>query len=709
MSGDIQSLIDSLVKDVERHQDLYYKRAMPEISDMEYDAMFNRLLELEKKYPQYARQDSPTKRVGSDLDNKFPEVSHPVPMLSLDKLYVPEELEEWVGKIERDNEEELSLLVEEKVDGSTIVLHYEAGFLVRAVTRGDGYTGNDITENVRTIRDIPLSLPEPVTAVFRGEIYINIDDFNALNKDKENIYANPRNFSAGCLRRKKSSEVSGIPLRSFVYEWFSGKRQEGGPGPGSAVPPDGGHSGLHIEVLHRMTQLGFNVWPDIGFFSSPLVQEKYEEMFKAHPGWVRRSLNDISDYIDRKMGKRESLGYEIDGLVVKVNDYKTRIKMGHTSHHPRWAIAFKFKAPQAVSKIQCIETQVGRTGRVTPVARIEPVRISGSTVSNVTLHNQDYCTSLDIAVGDVVAVSRRGDVIPAVEEVLEKNEKGNKTYLINRNCPSCGTALVPDGAHIFCPNSNCPARVFGRISFFTSRGQMDIENLGSETIKRLMELGLIADIPDIYYFDPDALLGVEGFGEKKIQLIKDGIKRSKKKPYDVVLASLGLDDIGPKAVELLIDDGYGSIDVLLDAAGQKNMEIFTGIHGIGPRTAEKIIHQLNDPAVQNMIRKLKAAGLNFSYERGRDEAVRQVFSGEVWCVTGSFENFKPRELAMEEVKKRGGRVTSNITGKTTHLLAGINPGGKLAKAKKSGALVVVEEEFLKRIGNYAAPSGEKQQ
>jgi DNA ligase (NAD+) len=674
MSRDIQSLIDSLVKDVERHQVLYYKKVMPEISDMEYDAIFNRLLELEKKYPQYVRPDSPTKRVGSDLDNEFPEVSHRVPMLSLDKLYVPEELEEWIDKIERDNKEELSLVVEEKVDGSTIVLHYEAGFLVRAVTRGDGYTGNDITENVRTIRDIPLSLPEPVTSVFRGEIYINIDDFNTLNKDKDNIYANPRNFSAGCLRRKKSIEVSGIPLRSFIYEWFSGNIQEEGPGPESAVPSDGRHSGLHIEALHRMAQMGFNVWPDIGFFSNHRIQEKYDNIYKDHPGWIRGSFNDISDYIDRKLEKRESLGYEIDGLVIKVNDYRKRSKMGHTSHHPRWAIAFKFKAPQAVSRIQSIETQVGRTGRVTPVARIEPVRISGSTVSNVTLHNQDYISSLDIAVGDVVAVSRRGDVIPAVEEVIEKNENGNKTYLINQTCPSCGTALVPDGAHIFCPNNDCQARVFGRISFFTSRGQMDMENLGSEPVKRLMVLGLIADVPDIYYFDPNALLGVEGFGERKIQLIKDGIEASKKKPYDVVLASLGLDDIGPKAVELLIDNGYYSIDDLLDAAEQKNPEIFTGIHGIGPKTAEKI-------------------------ERGNDEAVPEIFSGEVWCVTGSFENFKPRELAMEEVKKRGGRVTSSVTGKTTHLLAGINPGGKLAKAKKSGVLVVGEEEFLKRIGN----------
>jgi DNA ligase (NAD+) len=686
--GDIKNLIDSLVASVERHQDLYYKKAMPEISDAEYDALFDRLLELESKYPQYARPDSPTKRVGSDLDNEFPEISHPAPMLSLDKVYQQKELEEWIKKIGRDSPDEPALVVEEKVDGSTIVLHYENGYLVRAVTRGDGYTGNDITENVRTIRDIPLSLKEPVTSVFRGEIYINIDDFTSLNRDQNNIYANPRNFSAGCLRRKKSIEVAAVPLRSFVYEWI----------PAGVVSADGEDTGLHLEVLHRMTQLGFNVWQDIGFFSNT-PEKEYDEIFQNHPGWFQGSLNDISGFIDRRMEKRDSLGYEIDGFVVKVNNYRTRSLLGHTSHHPRWAIAFKFEAPQAVSKILSIETQVGRTGRITPVARIEPVKISGSTVSNVTLHNQDYITSLDIAVGDMVSVSRRGDVIPAVEEVIEKNEHGNKSYLISKTCPSCGTDLVPDGAHIFCPNILCPARVFGRISFFTSRGQMDMENLGSETVKRLIELGLISDIPDIYFFDPDELLGVEGFAEKKIQLIKEGVQKSKGKPYIVVLASLGLDDIGPKVVELLIDSGYRSIEGLIEAARQKNPDVFTGIHGIGPKTAEKIIYQLNDPFILNMIEKLKTAGLNFVAQSEPKESIPQVFSGEVWCVTGSFEHFKPRELAMEEVKKRGGTVTSSVTGKTTHLLAGKNPGSKLDKALKFGASVVSEEKFLERLEN----------
>ena len=679
---EIKKLIESLTEKVKRHQDLYYKMAEPEITDREYDALFDELLDLEKKYPEYAHPDSPSKRVGSDLDNDFPEVIHPFPMLSLDKVYNKDGLEEWIGKLSRDADNVLTFIIEEKVDGSTIVLHYEEGVLSRAVTRGDGYVGNDITENVRTIRDIPLRLPQPLTSFFRGEIYIDIDDFNALNKDMDNIYANPRNFSAGSLRRKKSIEVAKIPLRSYIYEGFLGEE----------------HAREHIEVLHRLSELGFRVGNDIGVFLFSEAGSRYREIFQKHTGWVYGTVNDIDDFISSKMEMRAALGYEIDGFVVKINDYETRERLGHTSHHPRWAIAFKFEAPQAVSRIISIEAQVGRTGRITPVARIEPVRISGSTISNVTLHNQDYITSLDIAVGDSVAVSRRGDVIPAVEEVLEKNKEGNKTYLLNPACPTCGIDLIQDGAHHFCPNNDCPARIFGRISFFTGRSQMDIENLGSETVKRLIDLGLIHDIPDIYSFNPDDLLGEEGFAEKKVFLIKEGIEESKKQPYSVVLSSLGLDEIGPKVVELLIGDGYDSIDKLLDAARENNIDIFTRIQGIGPKTAERIVRQLSSLSVLGMIGRLRNAGLNFSYKNkeGQKE-LPQGFTGEVWCVTGSFEHFKPRELTMEEVKKRGGRVTSRVTGKTTHLLVGENPGGKLADARKFGTKIVYEGDFMKRL------------
>ncbi|RKY01689.1 MAG: DNA ligase (NAD(+)) LigA, partial [Spirochaetes bacterium] len=459
----VKKRIEYLVNEVRRHQDLYYKKAQPEISDREYDALFDELLKLERRYPDLALPDSPTKRVGSDLDNEFPEVRHPFPMLSLDKVYTIDELESWIEKSRNDTGYDISFTVEEKIDGSTIVLHYENGILVRAVTRGDGFVGNDITENVRTIKDIPLRLSEPVTSIFRGEIYIDRKDFEKLNSQFDSIYANPRNFAAGSLRRKKSSEVAKIPLKSYVYEGFYGD---------VSIKE-------HLKVLHKLTELGFRVFDDVGYFSSTIKKE-YDNIFKKHTGWVRGTYRDIDNFIIRMKEVRDKLPYDIDGLVVKINEYPIRDKLGYTAHHPRWAMAFKFEAPQAVSEILDIDVQVGRTGRITPVARIKPVWIAGTTVSNVTLHNQDYINSLDVAIGDVVAVSRHGDVIPAVDEVIEKNDKGNKTFKLPDTCPVCGTPLIQDGAHLFCPNRNCPARIYGRISFFVGKGQMDIENLGPE-------------------------------------------------------------------------------------------------------------------------------------------------------------------------------------------------------------------------------------
>ena len=672
-----------LLSEVRRHQDLYYKDAKPEIDDRAYDALFDELQDLEKRFPEFASPDSPSRRVGSDLDNDFPEVAHPFPMLSLEKVYNAHDLQEWIGKTEKTAGGTVSFVVEEKVDGSTIVLHYREGLLERAVTRGDGYVGNDITENVCTIRDIPLRLSEPVSSVFRGEIYIEKQDFESFNEAMGSIYANPRNFAAGNLRRKHSRDVASIPLRAFVYE-------------GLGNESDGQQ---HIHVLHRLAGLGFRVGDTVGFFSHDFLHASYGPVFESH-AWERDDLQRLPSFIRAHMERRESLPYEIDGYVVKVNEYEKRQGLGHTAHHPRWAMAYKFEAPQAVSVIESIEVQVGRTGRVTPVARIKPVWIAGSTVSNVTLHNQDYIDGLGAAVGDDVSVSKRGDVIPAIEDVLEKNSDGSRTYRIPDSCPVCSTQLVRDGAHHFCPNIACPSRVFGRIAFFTSRGQMDIENLGSETVRVLLDLGLIRDIPDIYTFNPKDLMEVEGFGEKKVELLTEGIERSKRQPFSVVLTSLGLDEVGPRIAELLIDNGYDSIDKLVEAARLKKAELFTRIQGIGPKTAQKLIDQLNDSFFLDMINRLKRAGLQFQKEAvSRRERYPQVFQGQVWCVTGSFNRFKPRERAMEEVKRRGGRVVLNVTGSTSHLLVGENPGSKYDKAVRLGIKVVHEDDFINLLQN----------
>jgi DNA ligase (NAD+) len=390
------------------------------------------------------------------------------------------------------------------------------------------------------------------------------------------------------------------------------------------------------------------------------------------------------------------LPYDIDGLVVKVNELPARETLGFTGHHPRWALAFKFEAPEAESVVERIEVQVGRTGRITPVARIRPVRLSGSTIANATLHNQDYVDLLELAIGDRVSISKRGDVIPAVERVVEKNELGNSTWKMPPSCPSCRTGLVAQGAHHFCPNPACPDQVRGRLRFFVGRDQMDIENVGPETLETLIQQGLVRDVQDLYSFDPGALLDLPGFGEKKVELIRAGIAASKRRPFRRVLVALGIPELGQKAVELLVEAGFRDIDSLLALADRGDPAPLLAIHGVGERTAEVLLRELSRPEVRGRIEALRRAGLVMA-EKARKTPSGGPFHNQVWCVTGSFQRFKPRDLAMEEVKKRGGKVSASVTSKTTHLLAGENPGSKLDKAKELGVQVVTEAEFLRLL------------
>ncbi len=389
-----------------------------------------------------------------------------------------------------------------------------------------------------------------------------------------------------------------------------------------------------------------------------------------------------------------SLPYEIDGLVVKVNEISAREELGYTGHHPRWAIAYKFESAAGITVLKDIDVQVGRTGRITPVGRVEPVLIGGSTVSNVTLHNEEYINMLELAPGDTVAVSKRGDVIPAVEKVVEKGENSLAVWHFPANCPSCGTALSKKGAHHFCTNRDCPDQIRGRIFFFIGKGQMDIENFGPETVDFLIKKGLIQDTPDIFTADYETLAEEKGFGEKKIKLIRDGIKKSLDNSFVTVLTSLGIPDLGRKASELLIEAGFYNIDKLTEAAKEGNSEVFTSIHGIGERTADVIIEALSDPAMLERIEALKQAGLCFEADPAETSPAEGIFSGQSWCITGSFENYKPREAALEEIKKRGGKTVGQVTGNTTHLLCGAGGGSKKTKAEKLGVKIVSEQEFL---------------
>ncbi len=677
--------INELTTKLNKYQDEYYRLSQPSVSDIEYDHLFDKLQKLEKEYPELVNHDSPTKRVGSELSQEFPEAEHTIPVLSLDKCYLYEDLEKWIGRLRKDSEESISFILEEKIDGASIVLYYEKGELVRAVTRGNGYIGNDITGNVKTIKSIPLKLRKPIDLAVRGEIFLPKKLFENLNSKMQVPYANPRNLAAGTLRRKKSSEAARVPLDIFIYEGYFEN------------PYD-----THMEILNELNELGFKLNYRMGYFTDN-EQKKNLKIIKLINGPI--AISNVKEFIEKESKERSQLSYEIDGLVLKVNEIQLREKLGNTGHHPRWAIAYKFESPTGITKVKEITVQIGRTGRVTPVARVEPVLISGSTISNITLHNQEYINILELSVEDTVEVSKRGDVIPAIDSVLEKNENAwsvstsTSTWKMPQNCISCSQALKQIGAHLFCINDKCKDRIRAGFHFFVSKGQMDIDNFGPETIDFLFENGIIKSIEDIYIFNPDELIDKPGFGEKKVKLIKNGIEKSREKDFKSVLVSLGIPELGKKAADLLIANGYTNIDKIIDLAKENDVETLVAIHGIGESTATNIFKELLKPSMQKRISALKKAGLNFTHEEKDKYQGEPVFNEQVWCVTGSFDNFQPRSKAEEEIEKRGGRVTTSITSKTTHLLKGTGGGSKVQKASALNVKIVEETKFLLMLGN----------
>ena len=675
---DIRQRIEFLSRELLRHQQLYYVRARPEISDRDYDRLFEELLRLEREQPQYAQANSPTKRVGSDLDNSFPERPHAVPVLSLDKAYATAEVAMWAGKTATASAAALGFAVEEKIDGAAIVLYYRDGALQYALTRGDGLRGNDVSENVRTIRRVPLVIAEKKPLAVRGEIFLPKKDFATYNAEFADKYANARNLAAGSLRNLKSSVVARVPLQIFVYEGTL----EGGPR-------------SHMQTLALLRELGFAVNPRLAFFSDD--PDRRRRVSAAFRDIVCEPVAELAGHLEQRRRERDSLPYEIDGLVVKVDELDAREELGFTAHHPRWALAFKFEAPQARTRLLDVVIQVGRNGRVTPVAVLEPVAISGSTVSRATLHNQDYIDMLELGVGDEVSISKRGDIIPAVEEVVEKEGEHPSIYRLPDRCPFCASLLVKEGAHHFCKNESCPERLKRILAHFCGKDQMDIETLGWKTLFQFFEKGWIRAIPDIYTFDYDRLLGQEGFKEKKIANIKEGVRRSKEQPFERVLTALGFEGIASAVVDDLIAHGYDSVDKIIAAAKKNEWESFAAIEGIGETTGKLIVEHFRKPKNLELIAKLKKLGLKFTAEKKKERKIDDSFAGQVWVITGTFANFNPRSKAAQEIEARGGKVADNVSARTSHLLVGANPGSKLAKAEKLGLEIVDEAGFVKRL------------
>ncbi|MEM5947951.1 NAD-dependent DNA ligase LigA [Spirochaetia bacterium 38H-sp] len=673
---EIKKEMDRLISVLEKANYQYYVLGRPELTDNEYDSLLEKLKRLEEKYPHLAREDSPTKRVGSDLASDFPEVEHSIPVLSLDKAYSTLDVRAWIDRIRKTETGDFAITAEEKIDGISLVLYYRNGLLSQAVTRGNGRKGNDITANAKTIRQIPLSIPVQEEVIVRGEVYLPVRFFDEINKKMEVPYANPRNLAGGVLRRIKSSEVAAVPLHFFAYEAIFDSA------------PDS-----YSDILNLLREWKFSV--NDNFFRAD-TSLGYDKLFSA-----------IEEFIKKETERRDYLDYQIDGLVFKLDSISMRERLGHTEHHPRWAIAYKFEAPQAVTELLRIDVQVGRTGRLTPVARLKPVELSGSVISNVTLHNQDYVQALELSPGDIVGISKRGDVIPAIEKVVEKAENSPPVWSMPQTCPVCGSQVEKKGSHHFCSNFDCPAQIKGRLKFFVSPRQMDIAVLGNETIEYLVDKGHIKNISDLYYFDYTVLISEQGFGEKKISQIIKGIEDSKKLPFSRLLIALGIPDIGPSVVKALVDNNLADIDELKKIAEERDITRLTAIEGVGESTANQLIKWFSDERFLSELESLQKAG--FSLREKPEEKKDGIFSGQTWCITGSFNNFNPRSKAQKLIEDNGGKVTSTVSGKTTHLLAGESAGSKLAKARELGIKIVTEDEFISMLDSVKNSDKNKNQ
>jgi DNA ligase (NAD+) len=664
-SKDSEKKIESLREKIRHHEYLYYVVDNPEISDAEFDKLMRQLKDLEAEHLELITADSPTQRVGGKPREGFVKVPHSSPMLSLDNTYSEEELRDWERRVhELSGRKDVDYVCELKLDGMSLALIYEGGKLVRGITRGDGSVGEDVTLNVRTVRSVPLSIPKeklkkagfPADFEVRGELLMPTASFKKINEERERnglpIFANPRNFTAGTVRQLDSNITAERRLDYFPYILLQNGRT---------------YFDHHSKTLAALDAAGFKVNPN-----HKLV----------------RSMDEVWAFIQQWEEKRDSLPYEIDGIVVKVDRISLQDELGFTGKAPRWAIAYKYAARAGITKLEAVRWQVGRTGKLTPVAELVPVAIGGTTVRNATLHNMDEIERLGIKIGDWVQVERGGDVIPKVAKVIDDKDhpRGKPEIKIPEKCPICGNKVVRTEGEVDyrCVNANCPAKLLGTILHFASRGVMNIDGMGDALVTQLTERGLVKNVADIYKLTKDDLLSLERMGDKSAQNILNEIEASKKLPLERVIYGLGIRMVGERTAQFLAEH-FGSMEELEKASGEELQKV----NEVGPRIADSIVEFFAIPANQDLIKRLRKAELRLTGEKKQRGT---KLAGKTFVLTGTLAHFT-RDEAKKMIEDAGGKVTGSVSKKTDYVVAGADAGSKLDKAKELGVEVIDEREM----------------
>jgi DNA ligase (NAD+) len=666
---DISHKIESLRDKIRHHEHLYYVLDNPSISDAEFDQLMNELKELEAKHPELITPHSPTKRVGGKPREGFVKVPHSSPMLSLDNSYDEEELRNWERRVhELSGRKDIEYVCELKLDGMSLALRYEDGQLVRGITRGDGTTGEDVTLNVRTVRSIPLSIPKeklkkaaiPASFEVRGEMLMPIAAFKRMNEEREkqglSIFANPRNATAGTVRQLEPSITAQRRLDYFGYMLLQNGRT---------------YFDRHWETLNALEAAGFKV-----------------NIRRA----LAKNFEEVHTFIAEWEGKRESLPYEIDGIVVKVDRTSLQQELGFTGKAPRWAIAYKYAARSGVTQVEDILVQVGRTGKLTPVAALKPVPVGGTTVSRATLHNMDEIERLGVKIGDWVEVERGGDVIPKVTRVIDDKDhpRGHRSFQMPEKCPVCGGKVVrTEGeADHRCVNANCPAKLRETILHFASRHVMNIEGMGDALVNQLTDRGMVKNVADIYKLTKAHLLELERMGDKSAQNVLNEIEASKKLPLERVIFGLGIRFVGERTAQFLAEH-FGSMDALMRAT-----EELLEVQEVGPRIAQSINEFFREPKNRELVEQLRKAGLTLA---GKKKERGTKLTGKTFVLTGTLANLT-RDEAKKMIEDAGGRVSGSVSKKTDYVVAGSDAGSKLDKAKELGVAVIGEEEMKELVG-----------